>query len=67
MGQSVVAWRDRIEKTQQSLALARRAGHPYEAYLHRRRLEHLIETAALHDVDVEPWLDRAILSVPEEL
>ena len=67
MGQSVVAWRDRIEKTQQSLALARRAGHPYEAYLHRRRLENLIETATRHGVDVDTWLDRTILSVHEEI
>ena len=67
MAESAVALRDRIEKTQHSLVLARQAGHPYEAHLHRRRLDGLIEAAARHGVDVDPWLDRAILSVHEEV
>ena len=67
MGESISTLRIRIEQTQRSLVLARQAGHPYEAHLHRRHLENLIDSAAERGVDVDPWLDQEILAVHEEL
>ena len=67
MGEPIATLRVRIEQAQRSLVLARQAGHPYEAHLHRRQLERLIESATRSGVDVDPWLDRTILSVREEL
>lgn len=67
MGESITTMRVRIEETQRWLVLARQAGHPYEAHLHRRRLENLIEAAERRGVNVGPWLDHTILSAREEL
>jgi hypothetical protein len=50
-----------IETVQHNLVLAARAGLPYEAYLHRARLEDLMDMASRHGVDVTAWVDRALL------
>ncbi len=53
--------RAQMEMTQHNLVLAERAGLPYEAYLHRARLEDLMEMAARHGIDVTAWVDRSLL------
>jgi hypothetical protein len=50
-----------ISTAQHNLALASRAGLPYEAYLHRARLEDLIDMATRHGIDVTEWVDRSLL------
>jgi len=67
MGEPIATLRVRIERAQHSLVLARQAGHPYEAHLHRIHLENLIESATRSGVDVDPWLDRAVLAIREDL
>ena len=37
------------------------AGLPYEVYLHRARLEDLMDMAARRGIDVAPWVDRSRL------
>jgi hypothetical protein len=51
--------RTQIEKVQRNLVLAGEAGLLYEAYLHRARLEDLIERATRHGIDVNTWVDRS--------
>jgi hypothetical protein len=53
--------RMQIETSHRGLAIARREDLPYEAYLHRARLEDLFELAERHGVDVEQWIDRSSL------
>ena len=53
--------RAQIATAQHNLALAGEAGLPYEAYLHRARLEDLMDLAARHGIDVSAWVDRAEL------
>ena len=50
-----------IETVQHNLALAGREGLPYEAYLHRARLEDLLDMAERHRIDVSAWVDRSLL------
>jgi len=50
-----------IETAQHNLVLAGGAGLPYEAYLHRARLEDLMDSAARHGIDVTAWVDRSQL------
>ncbi len=49
-----------IVTCQHNLALAEQAGLPYEAHLHRARLEDLKDLAARHGIDVSPWIDQPI-------
>lgn len=53
--------RAQMEMTQHNLVLAETAGLPYEAHLHRARLEDLMEMAARHGIDVTAWADRSLL------
>lgn len=53
--------RVQIGTAQRNLALAHKAGLPYEETLHRARLDDLIDLAARHDVDITAWVDRALL------
>lgn len=50
-----------IESTRHHLALASREGLPYEAYLHRARLEDLMDMAERDGIDVSAWVDRSLL------
>jgi hypothetical protein len=49
--------RTQIKTVQRNLVLAGEAGLPYEVYLHRARLEDLMETAARRGIDVATWVD----------
>lgn len=51
-----------IETVQHHLALAERAGLPYEAQPHRARLQDLMDLASRHGIDVTEWVDRSLLS-----
>lgn len=53
-----------IEAIQRELVQANRAGRPREAYLHRARLEDLIDMATRHGIDVTAWVDRSLLQEP---
>ena len=53
--------RTQIKTVQRNLALAAEAGLPYEVYLHRARLEDLMDRAARRGIDVAPWVDRSRL------
>lgn len=57
--------RTQIETVQHNLLLASEAGLPYEAQLHRARLQDLIDIAARHNVDVSPWVDPALATADE--
>jgi hypothetical protein len=50
-----------IETVQHNLVLAGRAGLRFEVYLHRARLEDLMDIASRHGIDVTAWVDRALL------
>lgn len=49
--------RRRIERVQEAIGEARRAGHDYEAELHCARLADLLELAARNGVDTTDWVD----------
>lgn len=53
-----------IQTNQRNLALAEQAGLPYEAHLHRARLEDLVDMAARYGIDVTSWVDRSLLTPP---
>lgn len=53
-----------IEAIQCELVRANRAGLPREAYLHRARLEDLIDMARRHGIDVTAWVDHSLLQEP---
>lgn len=53
--------RTQIQKAERKLVIAGQAGLSYEAYLHRARLEDLMDIAERHDIDVSPWVDRSLL------
>ncbi|MFC4943782.1 hypothetical protein [Pseudonocardia sp. GCM10023141] len=55
-----------IETVQRNLGLATQAGLPYEATLHRARLEDLVEMAMRHGIDVSAWVDRSLLAPPAQ-
>lgn len=55
-----------IETVQHNLGLATQAGLPYEATLHRARLEDLVEMATRHGIDVSAWVDHSLLASPAE-
>ena len=50
-----------IETARHNLVLAAGAGLLYEAYLHRARLEDLMDRAARHGIDVSALVDRSQL------
>lgn len=52
--------RNRVERVQEAIDEARRAGHDYEAELHCARLADLLELAARNDVDTTEWVDPAV-------
>ena len=55
--------RAQIEMAQRGLVLAEQAGLSYEAYLHRARVQDLLEMAARHGIDVSGWVvDRSLLA-----
>jgi hypothetical protein len=54
--------RTQIETIQQNLVLASEAGLPYEAHLHRARLQDLMNTAARHSIDVSTWVDHTLIT-----
>jgi hypothetical protein len=54
-----------IETVQHNLLLASEAGLPYEAHLHRARLQDLMDIAARHNVDVTAWVDPALVTAEE--
>lgn len=45
-----------IGHAQQAVVKAERAGLPHEAYLHRARLQDLLEMAVRHGVDTDDWV-----------
>jgi hypothetical protein len=49
--------RTQIKTVQRNLVLAGEAGLPYEVYLHRARLEDLMDMAARRGIDVATWVD----------
>jgi hypothetical protein len=53
--------RVQITATQERLAAAIEADQQYEAARHSARLEDLIDMAARHGVDVQAWVDQALL------
>lgn len=53
--------RHQVDVTMHKLDDARAAGLPYEVYLHRRRLQELLDAAQRRGVPVESWVDRAAL------
>jgi hypothetical protein len=57
----VLELRTQIKTVQRNLAVAGEAGLPYEVYLHRARLEELMDMAARRGIDVAPWVDRSRL------
>jgi len=48
-----------IDTSRHNLAIATAAGLPYEAHLHRARLQDLFAIATRHGIDVTPWVDAA--------
>lgn len=44
-----------------NLAAAQKAGLRYSAYLHRKHLQTLLDTAEARGIDTETWLDRTSL------
>lgn len=58
----IVKLRGEVEAVLSRLARAQAAGLPYEAYLHRLRLQDLLDTAGHHGVDPGTWVDRSELS-----
>ncbi len=48
--------RTQIKTAQRHLVLASEAGLPYEVYLHRARLEDLMDMAARRGIDVATWV-----------
>jgi hypothetical protein len=48
-----------------NLTAAQKAGLRYSAYLHRKNLQTLLDTASEHGIDTETWLDPTILLSPE--
>jgi hypothetical protein len=56
--------RTQIDTVQRNLVLACEAGLPYEAHLHRARLQDLIEIAARHGIDTRTWVDRGSVTPP---
>jgi hypothetical protein len=53
-----------IEKARHNLVLAGRAGLPYEAHLHRARLEDLLDRASRYGIDISDRVDRSLLPPP---
>lgn len=45
-----------IAEAQRAAGVAQRAGHPYEAYLHRARLHDLLEVANRNGVEAHVWV-----------
>lgn len=55
--------RAQIETAQRGLVAAEQAGLPYEAHLHRARVQDLLEMAARHGIDASGWVaDSSLLS-----
>jgi hypothetical protein len=50
-----------VSSVLRNLAAAREAGLQYSVYLHRKRLQTLLDTAAARGIDTEDWLDRTTL------
>ena len=48
-----------IDTSRRNLAIATEAGLPYEAHLHRARLQDLFAIATRHGIDITPWVDAA--------
>jgi hypothetical protein len=65
MGAMIGELRTQIETVQHNLLLASEAGLPYEAHLHRARLQDLMDIAARHNVDVSAWVDPALVTAEE--
>jgi hypothetical protein len=53
--------RTQIEAVQHNLVIADRSGLAREAYLHRARLQDLIDIAARHGIDVTASVDQSLL------
>lgn len=63
MGQGsefVAELRRGVDTAQQAASVAEQAGHPHEAYLHRTRVQDLLDVAGRHGVDTSSWLAPAI-------
>ena len=57
--------RTQIQAEQANLLAASQEQLPHEAYLHRARLEDLIDLATRHGFDVSGWIDRSLLTAPK--
>ena len=55
--------RRQIKTVRRNLVLADEAGLPYEVYLHRARLQDLMDIAARRSIDVATWVDGSPLPV----
>ncbi|MHA6797327.1 hypothetical protein ACVGVM_27995 (plasmid) [Pseudonocardia bannensis] len=60
-GNLIAELHSQVKSVLQKLTTARAAGLPYEAYLHRVRLEDLMDAAGSCGVDVDTWVDRSQL------
>jgi hypothetical protein len=52
--------RVQIETAQRGLVLAEQADLPYEAHLHRARVQDLLEIAARHGIDATGWVSGSL-------
>lgn len=62
----IVELHAQIDVVQRNLGIAADAGLPYEAALHRARLEDLMEVASRHGIDVTSWVDSSLLVPPTQ-
>ncbi|GAA5154902.1 hypothetical protein GCM10023321_27410 [Pseudonocardia eucalypti] len=53
--------RAEVRSALRNLTAARRAELPYSAYLHRKLLQKLLDTADQCGIDTDTWLDRTTL------
>lgn len=53
--------RSRVERVQEAILEARRAGHDYEAELHCARMADLLDLAARNGVDTSGWVAEAVM------
>lgn len=58
--------RSRVERVQEAIVDARRAGHDYEAELHGARLADLLDLAARNGVDTTDWVDPVLVKTVVE-
>lgn len=61
MTQFRTSLRSQVDHSLRMLAVARQAGHEYEAHLHGARIRDLLGRAATHGINTGDWVDPAVL------